>query len=77
MENEQIDKAMVAMGTAQNLRKEEDTRRVRALLAGELKTKVRYLGSRLTWNLSFATERETGLAAAWNAHDGPVLEGCG
>ena len=40
MENEQIDKAMVAMGTAQNLRKEEDTRRVRALLAGDLKTKV-------------------------------------
>ena len=36
------------------------------LLAEKLKTKERFLG-RLTWNMSFATERETSIAAAWNA----------
>ena len=34
---------------------------------GDSKAKVRYLGSRPTRNMSFATERETQTAAAWNA----------
>ena len=34
---------------------------------GDSKAKVRYLGSRPTRNMSFATERETRTAAAWNA----------
>ena len=37
------------------------------ILAGNLKTKVRYLESRLTWNMSFATERATRMTGAWNA----------
>ena len=37
------------------------------ILAGESKTKVRFLDGQLTWNLSFATERETRIAAAWDA----------
>ena len=41
------------------------------ILAGNLKTKVRYLESRLTWNTSFATERATGMTGAWNAW--PIL----
>ena len=36
-------------------------------LAGDSKAKVRYLESRPTRNMSFATERETRTAAAWNA----------
>ena len=34
------------------------------LLAGSSKFTVRHLGSRLTWNMSFAKERETRIAAA-------------
>ena len=34
------------------------------LFAGSSKFTVRYLGSRLTWNMSFAKERETQIAAA-------------
>ena len=37
------------------------------ILAGHLKTKVRYVGSRLTWNTPFATERATRTTGAWNA----------
>ena len=37
------------------------------ILAGNLKTKVRYLESRLTWNTPFATERATRMTGAWNA----------
>ena len=46
------------------------------ILAGNLKTKVRYLESRLTWNTSFATERATRMTGAWNAwlDAGSVLE---
>ena len=37
------------------------------ILAGESKTKVRYLDGQLIWNMPSATERETRIAAAWNA----------
>ena len=37
------------------------------ILAGNLKTKVRYLESRLTWNISFTTGRATRMTGAWNA----------
>ena len=83
LENEQIDKAMEAMGVAQNLEQEENVVMAReegskmvlmglaqaarqGILAGISKTKVRYLGSRLTWNLAFAAEikREVRISAA-------------
>ena len=82
--NEQIDKAMAAMGVSQNLKKEENVVVARGggsksvqmglahiarqeILAGEPKTKVRYLGCLLNWDMSSATERETRIAAVWNA----------
>ena len=34
------------------------------LFAGSSKFTMRHLGSRLTWNMSFAKERETRIAAA-------------
>ena len=38
------------------------------ILAGESKTKARYLDGQLTWNMPSATETETRIiAAAWNA----------
>ena len=37
------------------------------ILAGESKTKVRYLDGQLTWDMSSATETETRIAAACNA----------
>ena len=37
------------------------------IMAGESKTKVRYLDGQLTWNMSSATETETRISAAWNA----------
>ena len=37
------------------------------LFGVRFETKGRYLGSRLTWNMSSATERDTRIAAAWNA----------
>ena len=66
LENEQIDKAMEAMGIAQKMKKEENVVVARGggpksvhtglgqaarhgLFAENSKTKVRYLGSRLTW----------------------------
>ena len=72
---------MAAVGIAQNLRKEENVVVTRGggstslqtglaqaarhvSLAGDSKTKV---VSRPTLNMSFATERETRTAAAWNA----------
>ena len=75
LENEQIDKAMEAMGVAQNLQNEESVVVARGegskmvlmglaqaarqgILAGISKTKVRYLGSRLTWNTAFAAGGE-------------------
>ena len=36
------------------------------LFARSSKTTARYLGSRLTWNMSFAKARGTRIAAAWN-----------
>ena len=41
---------MVLMGLAQAARQ--------GIQAGISKTKVRYLGSRLTWNMAFAAERK-------------------
>ena len=84
LENAQIDKAVAAMGIAQNLKNEEKAIVARGggsksvqmgleqaarqgLFAGSSKTKVRHLRCRLTWNVSFATERETIIAAARNA----------
>ena len=37
------------------------------LFARSSKTTLRYLNTRLTWNMTFAKERETRIAAAWNA----------
>ena len=37
------------------------------ILAGLSKTKVRYLGSRLTWNIAFSAENDSRINAAWNA----------
>ena len=83
-ENKQIGKAVSVMGSAQNLKKEEDVIVARGvgatsvqsglrqaksqeLFAGSSKTTARYLGSRLTWKMSFAKEMETRIAAASNA----------
>ena len=95
LENEQIDKAMEAMGIAQNLKKKENVVVARGggpksvhtglgqaarhgLCAENSKTKVRYLGSWLTWKMSFSTERETRIAGLERvAHDGSVLESAG
>ena len=44
-----------------------DKQQARVLSAGSSKMTARYVGSRLTWNMSFARERETRDAAAWNA----------
>ena len=41
--------------------------RDREFLAGESKTKVRYLDGQLTWNMPSTTETETRIAAALNA----------
>ena len=37
------------------------------ILAGISETKVRYLGSRLTWTMAFAAENAVGINAVWNA----------
>ena len=81
-ENEHIDKAVAAMGTAQNLKEEENVMVAReggsksvqaglgqATSQGSLlwsQTMVRHLGSRLTWNMPFAKDSKR-ITAAWNA----------
>ena len=69
LENEQIDKAMEAMGTevskSVHMGRSQSARQ--GIFAGTSKTKVRYLGSRLTWNMAFAAEKEIRTRAAWNA----------
>ena len=49
----------VQMGLAQAARQ--------GIFAGISKTKVRYLGNRLTWNMAFAAEKENRTRATWNA----------
>ena len=69
LEKEQIDMAMAAMGIAQSLGGGKRRRGTRMRIKNQLcvessKTKVSYLGSRLTWNIPFVAEREPTIAPA-------------
>ena len=60
------------MGIAQNLKRKENVIVARgegrtSAQMGLAKTNVRYLGSRLTWNMAFAPEKDSRMDAAWNA----------
>ena len=90
-ENERIDMAMAAMGIAwenaivargvgaTSVQAGLGQATCQGLFAGSSKFTVRYLGSRLTWNMSFAKERETRSVVALEcvANVGRFLESAG